>query len=519
MYQPGVLSRKLLLAILLCSSVVTVLMTGFILWRDYQIEVSASQQAVERIRLTYVESLSISLWQMDERQLESQLQGIVNLPHIVEARVEDALGTVIEVGSLHHDEHRHVYEIDLFVQRHGDEPLGSLRLCIDRDYILAQVYDKAITILLSQFIRTMLVSALILMLVTHMVTRHLNKLAAWADQNDLHRPLVLQRQQRWPDELSRLQQAMDHQRRRILQALQQRDQANDQLRELNDTLEHKVEERTQRLTEAFQHLQRSMHELRSTQEQLVMSEKMAQLGNLVAGVAHELNTPLGTAMTASSFLHDTLHNSLHDTELDDDVAEALQLMEDNLRRALNIVNTFKRLAVDPEQEARRRFRLDELEAELAELIAQYGVADRLQLHLQLADVWMNTYFSSFMTVLQALLSNSIEHGYPDGQAMTIGIEAQCVDRHWLQLVFSDDGVGMTTEALQRAFDPFYTTRRFKGNTGLGLHLVYNLVTQILAGSIEPQQSERGVSWILRIPVDVTREERTPLKGLFSQHEP
>jgi signal transduction histidine kinase len=508
MSKAGVLSRKLLLAILLSSSLVTLLMTGFILWRDYQSEVSDARQALEHIQLTYLDSVAISLWNMDETQLEAQLQGMVNLPYVEKATVSDEFGVVIEVGETSADQQLEAQDFELLYtakQRHHQ--LGVLTLQVDHERILAAVYGKAVTILVSQFVRTLLISAVILLLVNRMITRHLDRLAAWADRDDLSVGPTLQCRGR-PDELTRLVQAIDRQRQRVLQTLAERDLASARLQELNNTLEQQVENRTRRLSQAFQSLQQSMEELRSTQQQLVTSEKMAQLGGLIAGVAHELNTPLGTALTAHSFLKEQLQQA----QSDDDMHEALALLENNLQRAIAIVNTFKRLAVQPQQEARRRFRLSELGPELFDLVADYGVADRLQLDVQLADVWLNTYQSSFITVVRSILANSIEHGYPEGGPMQISITARCDEEDWLTLEFIDDGIGMSEEIRAHAFDPFYTTRRSQGSTGLGLHLVYNLVSQILAGQIRAENSTRGAHLVLTIPVDVTREEQTLAKG-------
>lgn len=503
MSKPGVLGRKLLLAILLCSSLVTLLMTGFILWRDYEREISNSLQAVEHIRLTYLESVAISLWNMDETQLEAQVDGMVNLPYVVQAQVIDNFGAVISGGQRQSSQSLDSYEFELiFRDKRGPRTLGVLELKIDRDLILEEVYSKAVTILISQMIRTLLISAMILLLVNHMVTRHLNSLASWADNDDLNKKPTLERRHSSEDELTRLVRAIDRQRKRVLKSLSQRDAANRKLQDLNETLEQKVAERTERLTQAFEQLQQSLEDLRETQQQLVTSEKMAQLGSLIAGVAHELNTPLGTALTAHSFVKEQLQQGSKA-----EMEEGLELLEQSLQRAINIVNTFKSLGVQQKHEARRRFSLTELEELLEEWVAEYGVADRISLHIELGDVWLNTYYASFVTVIRALLANSIEHGYPQGGPIGIHLTAKGTQNNWLMLEYSDDGIGMSDEIRQHAFDPFYTTRRSKGSTGLGLHLVFNLVNQILAGDIQATNKQPGAHFVLTLPMDVTSEEQ------------
>jgi signal transduction histidine kinase len=235
--------------------------------------------------------------------------------------------------------------------------------------------------------------------------------------------------------------------------------------------------------------------LRDTQDRLVQNEKMASLGALVAGVSHEINTPIGIGVTAASTLAQ-LARSVDEkraagTLAPADVAEfaglareSSQMILANLQRASELIQSFKQVAVDQASSERRRFDLGEY---LNEVMLSLGPKLRRTPHvvaLECQDnLVLDSYPGAFAQIVTNLVANSLLHGYAEGQRGRIAIKAV---RHGegVRLEYSDDGAGIAPEHLPRVFDPFFTTKRGQGGSGLGMHVVYNLVTRMLGGTID-----------------------------------
>lgn len=287
-------------------------------------------------------------------------------------------------------------------------------------------------------------------------------------------------------------------------------EAYEMKRKLDDhmhNLERKVEQRTQELRQRNEELLQAhatatsaLEALEKSKAQLVRSEKMAALGQLVEGVAHEINTPVGVGVTAASSLRVSareLSQLFASGKMKkSDLAEFLESTEgtanmilENLGRASALVDTFKSIAVEKSTETKGHFELGPwLEETMASLDWQLAPLD-IQVSIACPDgLELVSYSEALFQVINNLVANVIEHAYPPGtrppgQTGMIRIEAERQGRH-VRLVFSDQGAGIAPASLGKIFDPFFTTRRGGGSTGLGLHLVFNLVTGTFKGSIE-----------------------------------
>jgi signal transduction histidine kinase/ligand-binding sensor domain-containing protein len=267
------------------------------------------------------------------------------------------------------------------------------------------------------------------------------------------------------------------------------------LRQRQFELSALIDERTRELSLAKERAEDTLLRLEGTQKQLVAAEKMASLGQLVAGVAHEINTPIGIALTAASHLEELASEAQH--KLDDnkvtrgdlvrwkqEIGEASRLIVGSLQRAGTLVASFKQVSVDQSSGQRRRFRLQEFLREVHTSL-QPGLRrtpHRLEIDCA-ADIELDSYPGALFQIITNLVNNTVMHAFPDGRAGTMRIVAGA-RAGWLELVYADDGIGMSEEVSRRAFDPFFTTRRGTGGSGLGLHVVHNLVTQLLGGEIE-----------------------------------
>jgi len=258
--------------------------------------------------------------------------------------------------------------------------------------------------------------------------------------------------------------------------------------------------------------ERTLQDLREAQEHLVEAEKMASLGGLVAGVAHEINTPVGTALTASSHLSDRTADLMNlfesGTLKRTDLASYLQtatettgLLLSNLRRAAKLVESFKQVATDRTNEEARRF---DIGAYVEEVLVSLGPRIRQSTHqvvLRCAPgIEIESYPGPLAQVLTNLVMNSIIHAYEPGQTGVLTISTELEPDGMVRIAYKDDGRGIPPEHQENVFDPFFTTKRGAGGTGLGLHVVFQIVTKTLGGRIKlVSEAGRGSKFVVRIP--------------------
>lgn len=276
-------------------------------------------------------------------------------------------------------------------------------------------------------------------------------------------------------------------------------------------LEALVEARTLELSTAKEAAEAALTQLRATQRQLVEAEKMASLGQLVAGVAHEINTPIGIAVTAASHLDEVSRS--HGARLEAGklsrqdlgqwqatVTEASRLISGSLERASTLVRSFKQVAVDQSSAQRRRFMLGEFLHEVQIALQPSFQRSTHQLTIECPpQLEMDSYPGALFQILTNLVSNAVLHAFGNRHDGLMQIRVALVAEQ-VHLHFRDDGAGMEAEVLSRAFDPFFTTRRGSGGSGLGLHLVHNLTTQLLGGRIEVHSTPgSGTEFVLELP--------------------
>ncbi len=281
-------------------------------------------------------------------------------------------------------------------------------------------------------------------------------------------------------------------------------------REAERSLAVQVEEHALANTE----LARTLEQLKEAQDQLVQTEKLASLGALVAGVAHEINTPVGVAVTAASTLRaraealarDLEQGQLKKSSLKDFLETADQstrILLSNLERAAELIQSFKQVAVDRSNSERRRFNVREYMEEILLSLRPRLKQTPHRVELECDDALeIDSYPGALSQVLTNLIMNSLIHAYDsdDGRSGVMRLQVRRAGEH-LELRYSDDGKGMTTEQLRQIFEPFYTTRRGAGGSGLGMHIVYNLVTQTLGGAIQVNsQPGQGVEFTLSLPM-------------------
>ncbi len=283
-------------------------------------------------------------------------------------------------------------------------------------------------------------------------------------------------------------------------------------------LKEQVNERTKDLESSNSELKNSISNLKNTQKQLVESEKMASLGGLVAGVAHEINTPVGVALTGITHFKDITTNIKKDYDNENISEEEFEkylntsnelsdIINKNLKRTADLVKSFKQVAVDQTSEKKRKFNvkfyLEEIITSIKNVLRQYKVKINVNV---LEEIIINSYPGFYSQIITNLIFNSLRHAYEKEDEGLINIEISKVEDNIL-IEYSDDGKGIKEENLKKIFDPFFTTNREKGGTGLGLNIIYNIIKSNLNGEIICTSKENeGVQFTITLPIEINKEK-------------
>ena len=276
-------------------------------------------------------------------------------------------------------------------------------------------------------------------------------------------------------------------------------------------LENKVKERTRELQEKANDLNDTLEKLTRSQTQLIETEKMSALGSLVAGVAHEVNTPIGVSLTGITHIqsetrniikaleNDTLgKNALQDyLDMIDKMANSMHL---SLVNAASLIRSFKQVAVEQHVDEKRVFNLKEYYDEV--LLSLHSKIKHTQIKVSNKvdnNIMLNSYAGIFSQILTNLIMNSLIHAFSDNDEGNIDIYAT-FNNHNLIITYTDNGKGIDEKIIKSIFEPFFTTRLGKGGSGLGLNIIFNLITHKLKGNIHcKNHASGGVKFIISIP--------------------
>jgi PAS domain S-box-containing protein len=269
------------------------------------------------------------------------------------------------------------------------------------------------------------------------------------------------------------------------------------------------ERETRRAREAAE---AALHHLQETQASLIESEKLAALGRLVAGVAHEINSPVGTSLTVASVLQrkceefaaKVARGGLKRSSLNEfleAVENASSLLVANLNRAAELVQSFKQVAVDKSYLDRRHFDLADFTEQVLSPLRPALQKNNLTLNLDCEEnLGMDNYPGPYGQALINLFLNSVTHAFPDGKGGRIDIVLRRAGPENVEILFDDDGCGMSIDVRRQAFNPFFTTRRDGGRIGLGLHIVHNIVTNRLGGELHLESAPgKGTKIKINLP--------------------
>jgi len=305
----------------------------------------------------------------------------------------------------------------------------------------------------------------------------------------------------------------------LSQAMMDLQQQKQELEVKQQALREEIERR-RHSEEALRHkqaeLEKSVDDLKQAQDRLVQSEKMAALGGFVAGITHEVNTPVGIGVTAASFLaekltaleHQYKEKTLTPKVMEHFIEEAKQssgLLQSNLTRASELIASFKQIAVDQTSDAIRTINLADYLSEVIRSLQPNFKKTRHHIDVNCPEnLILSCPAGAISQIFTNLLMNSLIHGFEEMEEghirITVLDEGAMVD-----ITYSDNGKGLTQEQLEKLFHPFFTTKRDQGGSGLGTHITYNLVRQTLGGSIQvSSEPGQGLSYHIRFPKNLKR---------------
>lgn len=465
-----------------------VLAVGPVLAVDtYQREIDARiTNLLKQYGTMLAQSMSTPIWHVDLPTAESFVNSLMSNPDVIRVQVEDAaLGPFIVAEKPTPPGGKLVQEVRP-VLRDG-ATIGRVTIYMTTTFVQQQFMGKLVTAAAALLLQVLISFGLLFLLFEHRLMRPLRQLLGDAKRlssGELTKPVTAMRR----DEIGALAQGLDTMRENLNEQISH-------VRDLNATLEDRVIERTHSLNTANQELMGAMAALKSAHDEIQRSERLAALGALVAGVAHELNTPIGNCVTVASTLQDisaefakasatgitrsALASFVNDTQ------QASELLTRNLGVAVDLIRSFKQVAVDRTRAQRREFQLDAMVHET--LLILSPSLKRSTHHIEVdvpAGIAMTSYPGQLGQVLTNLINNAVLHGYAGRDRGVIRISARLLSDAMVELVVADDGVGVPEANLQRIFDPFFTTRLGQGGSGLGLNIVYNLMKDVLGGSVQ-----------------------------------
>jgi signal transduction histidine kinase len=566
------LSRKLLARVLSVYFVLTLIVTAGQIFTEYLNAKSHIEGELKTLKNTFSTSLTRAIWELNTPQAKSIAIGLMELPIVEGVQIRDensnyiadlgrtskSLGESITKGVVRdHAGGTFGYGFPLIFEFSGRTSLvGDVTLYSSSAIIFSRIEVGIFFLIGNAIVKTAFLVFLFMSAFRTMLTNPLNELTQQIADFNLDDPEsskldlsidednelkvletsynklideMIEFQSKLAGTQNELQQAnqrLDNQNisleeevakktatlsRIMLDLEQQKDELlinQRELRQENENRQFIEDELRKRNTE----LATSMETIQMAKDQLVESERMASLGGLVAGIAHDVNTPLGVSVTATSFLHDRVkklqtaydNKKLTGNTMTSFLSEAEQtitLLTNNLNRASDLISSFKQVAVDQTSEAEREINVSEYLTEVIQSLAPNFKKTQHTIDIHCPDdLSIKCAPGVLAQILINMIMNSLIHGFEDKPKGAIKLEVSEQDNN-LIINYSDDGRGLDEVTLKRHFDAFFTTRRGKGGSGLGTHIMYNLVTQTLGGEIEAfSQPDRGLQYKITIPV-------------------
>lgn len=569
------ITRTLLTSVLAVYFLLTLLITTGQVALEYQNTRDNLLNDLRNQHHTFAASIARALWEFNQTQAETIASGLTSVPAISGVIVRDEQGRVIskrgltmsaqqiegliDSGEIPEQQGIFGYYSPLIYEFAGrSEVVGDVMLFSNRDITIERLKPSIFLLFVGALIKSSLLILLFSLAFKFYLRLPLEELIRQIRNFDLNNPerSVIQLKQLETNEFSLLEDAYNDLIERLRQhqiALKQTEEdltaANQQLEEQNLVLEQEIAEKTlgisnlmldlerrrhdlevrqhsleqeihqRRITESKlkqtnKDLQESVEFLQQTKSQLVNTEKMATLGNLVASITHEVNTPLGISLTSATFLReqvnklkaDVASNKLSASALDSfihDIEEGLSLINGNLERANELLTGFKQVAVDQSSEANRSVLLPDYLRRVVKTLQPSLRSKNITTDIDCPDITASFFTGALAQVLTNMIMNSVIHGFTDKNQGCINITVR-VENNILHFTYTDNGQGMSSNELNHLFEAFFTTQAENGGSGLGTHIIHKLVTETLNGEITVSSKlGEGLTYQFSFPVTLT----------------
>lgn len=535
-FRRDTIAAKLLTRVFYFYIIVAISVTLMHMLAEYTTTKNDTKTDLEIFHGTFEPGLAIALWNQEDFGLKASLIAMLKVPQISGAKVLDeegrqigAIGEILDDNGNHviYDENGLTKETNalssLFwksnnIHYYDEETylVGKLILYSSSKFVFERVQDGYLFIIINSIIKTLALWIIVLTLSGPMLTEPLKKLSKSLKSRTLDNLDDFKFDMKFTNsfEFQLLEKGFNNLLKNLSNSMKERKEAEHDIINLNCTLESKVKSRTEKLNLANIQLKKSLDEIELAQNKLIESEKMAALGELVAGVAHEINTPIGVSLTASSYLQGEIRSvekSYNDNQIThSQMSRFIQVCQEscditlsNLERASFLINNFKKIAVEQNIDELETFDIVERISEFIHILkpALKKGSHNINIHGD-EEVIIKSYSSSLYQIISNLILNSVIHAFENKSNGLIDIIVKRRGEK-LELLYSDNGKGMNDTEKDKIFTPFFTTKRGKGGSGLGAHIMYNIVTQKMHGSIKCESAlEQGTNFTIIIPVNL-----------------
>jgi C4-dicarboxylate-specific signal transduction histidine kinase len=477
----GSLSKKILISILFVSSVVTTVTTLIAIRFDYVQEIEGVERTMKMLQVSYVDSVSRSLWDLNQEQLQVGLEGILRMPNIEFVEVRDDLGKGTSVGKKASSATSFEKQFPLVYDKGGAvRQIGTLFVTISMDEIYMRLFRKIFLIFFTQLAKTLLVSSLCYFILRRIVTSHINRIADYLKDFDFERASSDLTLNRAPspkgreDELDVLVQAINRMKGNLIASYSQ-------IKGFNRELETKVRENTEIVL--------------NQRKSLEHSQKMSALGQMAGGVAHEINNPLAIIKTCSEQLVDVAQDDPVDKPLLINMAQKIEKTTSRIAKIVQGLRSFSRDgSSDPFRSVQVRPLIEETLSFCAERMKNHGV--RISVDCPQTDLSFEGRATEISQVLLNLLHNADDAIAPLPDRW-IQVSASDAGGN-VEIRVTDSGGGISQEVQEKLFQPFFTTKEIGKGTGLGLSISLGIM-QGHKGYLKIDRECPNTCFVLQLP--------------------
>jgi two-component system NtrC family sensor kinase len=510
------LRTTIVLGIVLGIIFPTAIIGPFLARQSFQRDFDKLSGSLHQYASMLEQTMSTPLWHVDIAAAQIFVDSVMLNPQVVSILVEDSsLGRFAQIDRPERRGGKTIREVRAI--KWDGQTIGRVTIEMSSSLVEKEFSQTILWVVAALLFQLLVCFILLLTLFQRRMMRPLEQLQRDVDrmsEGKLETAVQVMRH----DELGNLAQGVDYMREKLreLMALHASH---------NVTLEQRVTDRTIALHTSNQELRETLATLKNAQMEIQRSDRLAALGSLVAGVAHELNTPIGNCVTVASTLYDlstqfraSMEDGLTRSRLIgfvDSNVQAGDILLRNLQNAAELIGSFKQVAVDRTSAQRRKFNLEEV---IRETVLTMGARIKRSTHeirIEVPDdITMDSYPGSLGQIVSNLINNAMLHGFDGRSKGLVLIQARMLYMNTpaaVELIVGDNGVGISEANLGRIFDPFFTTKLGQGGSGLGLNIVYNLISDVLGGSIQVKSVPgEGTQFILILPLAAPgKQERLP----------